>query len=132
MGPSALFFVWGGMNPVTTTALGRWAESLGVTYLEGLGYEVLLRNYHCAEGEIDLIALEKGVLVFVEIRSRETDDHGHPLETISVGKQRRIAVTARHFLQEVGGPPGPCRFDALGILLQEPPVFTLVKEAFEA
>jgi len=130
--PSTLFFYGGGMLEGTTTARGRWGEQLGVAYLETLGYEVVLRNFYCPGGEIDLIAMESGVLVFVEIRARESSLFGDPLETIGAEKQRRIVASARYFLQEVGGGPGASRFDALGILLRDPPQFTLVKEAFEA
>ena len=119
------------MDKRTTRQVGQWAESLALEYLQGQGYEVLLQNYGCPEGEIDLIAREGGVLSFVEVRARESEEFGHPLETIDRRKQGRIILAARHFLHEAGGPEGPMRFDALGIVLGPPHHFTLVKEAFE-
>lgn len=119
------------MDKRTTRQVGQWAESLAVEYLQERGYEILLQNYGCPEGEIDLIAREGEVLSFVEVRARDTEEFGHPLETIDRRKQGRIIVAARHFLREAGVPGGPMRFDALGIVLGPPHDFTLVKEAFE-
>ena len=116
----------------TTTERGQWAEDLAACYLEGKGYEVLLRNYRCTVGEIDIIALEDGALVFVEVRARENDLHGHPLETIGPAKISRIIQAARDFIHHNGPVNVPIRFDAVSILLEEQPKFELVKEAFEA
>ena len=121
------------MQPNSTTReRGQWAEDLAVRYLEELGYEVLQRNYGCTLGEIDIIAIEEGTLVFVEVRARENDLHGHPLETIGPAKISRIIQAARDFLHHNGPVNVPIRFDALSILFEDQPKFELVKEAFEA
>ena len=116
----------------TTTERGQWAEDLATRYLEEAGYEVLQRNYRCALGEIDIIAIEESTLVFVEVRARSSDIHGHPLETIGPAKISRIIQAARDFIHHNGPVNVPIRFDPLSILLEEPPKFELVKEAFEA
>ncbi len=120
------------MESTTTKQRGQLAEDMAVSYLEGRGYDVLQRNYRCSFGEIDIIAVEDNTLVFVEVRSRENDLHGHPLETIGPAKIARIIKTARDFISKAGPIRIPLRFDALSILLEDEPRIELVKEAFEA
>lgn len=120
------------MASQTTRDRGRWAEDLAAAYLENAGYEILHRNYECPAGEIDIIAVEEGTLVFVEVRARENDRHGHPLETIGKAKIARIIAAARDFMHHAGPITLPTRFDALAILLEDQPRFELVREAFEA
>lgn len=116
----------------TTRARGNYAETLAVGYLEKLGFEIVCRNYHAPGGEIDIVALEQGTLVFVEVRAREDERHGHPLETIGPQKIQRLIQTARHFLHELGSLELPMRFDVVSILMGDEPTIELVKEAFEA
>ena len=111
---------------------GSWAEDLAVVYLEAQGYSVLVRNFRCPEGEIDIVAQEAETLVFVEVRARNNTEYGHPLETIGPTKIGRIIKAAKNFVHQVGPVTLPIRFDALGIILQDEPIFELVKEAFEA
>src|SRR5690348_10199438 len=115
----------------TTTARGRRAEHLAVSYLTGAGYRIVARNYRCEGGELDLVAWEQDILCFVEVRARGSDAFGDPLETIDRRKILRVARAARAFLGELTSPWPEMRFDALGILLTEPPTYTLVRAAFE-
>jgi putative endonuclease len=87
-------------SPLTTTDIGRAAESHALRYLETAGLELLTRNYRCRAGEIDLVMLDPAarVLVLVEVRSRSRSDYGQAAATISAGKQRRCSLAARHLL----------------------------------
>jgi putative endonuclease len=84
----------------TTTELGRAAEARALRHLEESGLQLLTRNYRCRAGEIDLVMLEPAaqVLVLVEVRSRSRSDYGRAAATISVDKQRRCSLAARHLL----------------------------------
>ena len=115
----------------TAVACGRRAETLACRHLEERGYRIIVRNHHCAGGEVDVVAWHGEILCFVEVRARRSDAFGHPLETIDAGKIRRVVRAARHFLETWQGPLPAMRFDALGIILVDPPHFTLVEEAFE-
>ncbi|MDR2839082.1 MAG: YraN family protein [Azonexus sp.] len=94
-----------------TTARGRAAESLAAAYLESRGWRVLERNFRVRGGEIDLICRDGPTLVFVEVRQRENRDFGGAAASITVAKQRRIILAARHYL--AGRPACPCRFDCV-------------------
>ena len=70
--------------------LGADGEVLVASYLEKLGAAIISRNWRIKEGEIDLIARHKGLLLFVEVKSRSSDSFGHPLEAIDSVKAHRL------------------------------------------
>ncbi len=86
------------MSPESTTAAGRRGEDLACRHLESRGLRLLERNYRCRAGEIDLVMLEGGTLVLVEVRSRDGAEHGGAAATVGPRKQRRIVLAARHLL----------------------------------
>lgn len=78
---------------------GRLAEDHALACLQQAGHRLLARNYHCRAGEIDLITLSAAdVLVFTEVRWRRDTAYGGALASVTHRKQRRLIVTARHFL----------------------------------
>jgi putative endonuclease len=83
-----------------TTELGRRAEALALAHLQDAGLQLLVRNYRCRGGEIDIVMLdaEPSVLVLVEVRSRSRADYGGAASTIGYAKQRRLELAARHLL----------------------------------
>lgn len=95
--------------------LGRRGEEEAAAYLTRKGYRVLHRNFRCALGEIDLVAMDGVTLVFVEVRSRSTDSFGLPQESVTWRKKTKIRQVARHYLASCGGHRGPVRFDVLAI-----------------
>lgn len=102
--------------------LGRQGEEAAASYLEEKGYRLLARNYRCRFGEIDLIALDGEVLVFVEVRCRTSDRYGLPEESIVRRKQARMRKIAGHYLKSSpafpSASPPPVRFDVLALLLE--------------
>lgn len=78
--------------------LGRQGEELAACLLAQNGYEILARNYRCPYGEIDLIAQKDGVLTFTEVKTRQTDRFGQPAEAVTREKQKKIRLTAIHYL----------------------------------
>jgi len=114
-----------------TTEKGQRAEQLAAEFLERAGYRILERNYRCRLGEIDLVAEDKGVLCFVEVRSLASADHGHPFETIDAGKRGRLIRAVRHYLSRRGGGEREMRFDAVAVLYSPSPTLELIRGAFE-
>jgi putative endonuclease len=90
-------------------AAGMRAEDLCAELLRRAGLRLLERNWRCRHGEIDLIADEKGTLVFAEVRMRSTSRFGGAAESITSGKQSRLLAAARLYLTR--RPEVPCRFD---------------------
>ena len=68
-------------------------------------------------GEIDLIAKEKGALVFVEVKTRSSDAMGLPVESVTHFKRRQIVKSAQYYVKRYGIRQVPCRFDVVSVLL---------------
>ena len=100
---------------VQNKRLGDRGEDLAARFLRGNGYRILARNYRCPCGEIDLIARDGEIIVFVEIKGRSTRRFGSPLEAITPVKRRRLAVTAHHYLTACSLGSARTRFDVVGI-----------------
>jgi len=99
-------------SPTPAQAAGNHGEERAATYLASRGLAILARNFRTRLGEIDLVARDGDVLVFVEVRLRSSGSFGGALESITPHKQRRIQAAANQFLQRVRGSPR-CRFDVV-------------------
>lgn len=114
--------------------LGKKGETIAVNFLKKQGYKIIERNYRSKVGEIDIIAREKGDIVFIEVKTRQSDNFGLPEEAVSYRKQRRLTKIALSYLTHHRLRGVNCRFDVVGILMKEDKVrnIELVKGAFEA
>lgn len=114
---------------------GTRSERAAARFLRGLGYRILSRNYSCALGELDLVALDGACLVFVEVRSTGTEDGEKPALSVDVAKQRRLTNLALHYLQKRRLLDRAARFDVLTLTwpaeAREPRI-THYRHAFEA
>jgi putative endonuclease len=112
--------------------LGRRGESVAEAFLRESAYTIVARNYRCRAGEIDLVALDGAVLVFVEVRSRRGPEFGTPLESVDWRKQARVGRVAQQFLAERRWLDRAARFDVIGVRFDaEPPAVEHVRGAFE-
>lgn len=96
--------------------VGAHYEKIAGEYLEKQGYQIIEYNFYSRHGEIDVVAKHNGYLVFVEVKYRENQEKGHPLEAISLKKQRLISKCAFYYMQKNGLHDVPVRFDVVGIL----------------
>jgi putative endonuclease len=114
---------------------GTRAENAAARFLKNLGYRILVRNFTCDLGELDLIALDGATLVFVEVRSTEEAEGSRPAESVNVAKQKRLTRLALYFLQKKRLLDRAARFDVLTVSWPEgrrDPVIEHFKNAFEA
>ncbi len=98
-----------------TKQTGNTGEDLACEYLRKAGYKILKRNFFIRGGEIDVIARDKEVLVFVEVKTRYDHSHGLPQESITPWKIRALKKSALFYIQKVNWGNGPYRFDLVGI-----------------
>jgi putative endonuclease len=96
-------------------ALGRDGEQAAAEYLERSGLRILARNWRCSEGEIDIVAAERRVLVVCEVKTRSGTRYGTPLEAISQAKRRRLRRLAIRWLAANGVLIDEVRIDAVGL-----------------
>lgn len=101
---------------------GRKGEALAETALTEMGYQILERNWRHKHLEVDLIALEKGMLVFVEVKTRNDLRYGEPHEAIDWKKEQKLARAANIYLSQQSYK-GEVRFDIVSVVLpQDVPV----------
>ncbi len=94
---------------------GRRGEQVAARHLKRCGYLILARNYRAAGAEIDLVALDESILVFVEVKFRDGSGFGTPVEAVNLEKRERIRRAARVFAEARGVQDLPARFDVVGI-----------------
>ena len=99
--------------------LGQKGEEEAVQFLRRLGYAIIAQNYRSPYGEIDVIAKDHQVLVFVEVRTHSRPEYGDPLESVNWRKQRQVAKTAQYYLTCNGLENHEARFDVIGIQWQD-------------
>jgi putative endonuclease len=94
---------------------GKKSERLAAEFLRRKGYRILETNYRSKVGEIDIIAKDKGVLVFVEVKARSSSRFGSPKGAVTPAKQRKISMTALDYLKRSGQTGARARFDVVAI-----------------
>ena len=94
---------------------GRWGENLAVDYLVKLGLEIIVRNWRYKRAEVDIIAMEAGILVFVEVKTRSGLSFGRPEEMVGHHKKRLLYSAASAYMYKTGYE-GEIRFDIISIV----------------
>jgi putative endonuclease len=94
---------------------GADAEHAAADLLTAAGYEIVERNFRCKAGELDIIARDGDLLVFVEVRSRCDGEHGDAAEMVGGGKRRQVIRVARYYLAAAAPAFERCRFDVVAI-----------------
>lgn len=111
---------------------GRRGEDIAVEHLSRHGYRIIARNYRCRQGEIDIIAMDGGVLAFIEVKTRSSDRFGRPAEAVDAGKQGRIAHAALKYMADEGLTDAEARFDVVSIITGgDEDGAEIIKDAFE-
>ncbi|MEI7639139.1 MAG: YraN family protein [Syntrophus sp. (in: bacteria)] len=111
---------------------GKMGEEIAAEHLVGVGYEILERNFRCPLGEMDIVARDHETMVFVEVRSRRTDNYGSPLESVGFTKQKKISRVAEYYLNRHGLQQVKARFDVVAVKLSPSrPEVELIRDAFD-
>lgn len=102
-----------------TTRLGKHGEDLACDFLQKKGFRILIRNFSCKLGEIDIVGIDHETLVFVEVKARWNDLYGKPEEAISPSKIRTIVRVSQYFKLLNPKTPDLMRLDAVVIEMNE-------------
>lgn len=110
-----------------TGQIGKLGEHLAASFLKRKGFDLVLSNFKVPigrnrlgvqiSGEIDIVALEKDVLCFIEVKTRSSDDFSTPLSAVDLRKQRQITRTARVYRKIFNLQKMKFRYDVVGIVL---------------
>jgi putative endonuclease len=112
---------------------GEAAEELAAEYLTNCGLKILARNLRCRAGELDLVCLERDILVIVEVRQRSSMDFGGALASVTPAKQRRILRATRfHWQRQAAWRLKMIRFDVLTVQSDsdDPSRIAWIRDAF--
>jgi len=113
--------------------LGKLGEDLAAAELERRGYVITARRYRTRCGEIDIVAEQDDVLVFVEVKTRENAEFGTAAEAVTWRKQRKLTRMANDYLTRERVVDRPCRFDVVTVMLDQPePAIEVYENAFDA
>lgn len=100
-------------------AKGAKGEEIAVKEMKKAGYTILERNFRRPSGEIDIIAQKENILVFTEVKFRQTEKNGIPCEAVTEEKQKRIAETAQYYIAENNISTLNIRFDVAEVLKKQ-------------
>jgi putative endonuclease len=124
----------GGVTVNVSHESGVWGEKLAARYMRKQGYKVLGVGVRLGpRDELDVIARKKDLLVFVEVKTRKSEDYGRPADAVNTAKRRTISRAAVHYLRECSYPNVYLRFDVIEIVGQpgdRDPVFRHIENAF--
>lgn len=101
--------------PVWRRWFGTQAERAAASFLQARGLRVLARNVRLPHGELDIVALDGDVIVFVEVRSTQSDDVLRPAASVDAAKQRKLSELALAFLQKHRLLGRNARFDIVAV-----------------
>ncbi|MBN8248451.1 MAG: YraN family protein [Verrucomicrobia bacterium] len=106
-------------GPVTPEHLrrGRLGEAAARRHLQGQGMKLLTSNYRSRRGEIDLILRDNRCLVFVEVKTRSSEEWARPAAAVDAAKRRRLSLTAEDYLRQLEDRRVASRFDVVEVLL---------------
>jgi putative endonuclease len=114
-------------------SLGKRGEDLACRELERRGYAIIARRFRVRGGELDIVARDGPVLVFVEVKTRAGRLFGDAAEAVTPLKQRRITKLASEYLMRHPAPQCPCRFDVVSIHFDgDRPTVDVFRAAFDA
>jgi putative endonuclease len=99
--------------------VGNKGERLARDFLKKKGYRIVETNFHCREGEIDIIAKKKDYLVFIEVRTKTGADFGSPEESVTSAKKEKLVTSALSYIDTHRNLPTSWRIDFVPVELDE-------------
>jgi putative endonuclease len=111
---------------------GKLGEDLAVAHLQNAGYQIIAQNYRCLYGEVDIIARDRGTIVFVEVKSRKSETFGQPQEAVGLEKQKKLSRISLHYLQQKRLETFSARFDVVAVKMSpDGNRINLIRNAFD-
>lgn len=99
---------------MNTKNTGDWGEEKAAAYLKRRGYKIVGRNCRYRQGELDIVAERKDLVVFIEVKTRKNADFGEAREFVTAAKQQRLIAAAQLWMQECNCEKQP-RFDVIEV-----------------
>lgn len=99
----------------TKKEIGDYGEDKASEYLFNKGYRIITKNFRTKSGEIDIVAIQRNILVFIEVKTRKNDSFCSAREAVTLSKQSKIKKTAKEFIVQNNIPYKEIRFDVIEV-----------------
>lgn len=121
------------MASTDRVSLGKLGEDLACRELQRLGYEILARRVRTRSGELDIVARDRGTVVFIEVKARRTTLCGSAAEAVNLAKQRTMVKMALRYLNRRRWMHLACRFDVVAVTVTDsaPARVDVIRNAFD-
>ena len=107
--------------------LGKTGEEIGTQYLINNGYKLIIRNFRCRQGEVDIIAKDKDEIVFIEVKTRRNTNYGYPIDAVDKRKQKHILNASKYYVYKNKLEKRKIRFDVIEIYKKDKFYFIVYK-----
>lgn len=97
--------------------IGNLGEKIAKKYLEKLDYKIVVTNFYCKQGEIDIVAIDKKEIVFVEVKTRLNKKFGNAVEAVNIEKQKHIKKATQYYVYKNHLENRFIRFDIIEVYL---------------
>lgn len=115
-----------------TLKVGKLGEDLACEYIKKRGYKLLARNWKSRRwGELDIVAVDRGVLVFIEVKTRSPGSLGKPFEAVNYYKIKSLLKTAQNYKLQNPNTPEQLRIDVASIVLESPPEIEYFESVYQ-
>ena len=120
------------MKNTAKITTGKEGEKIAAAFLKKNGYRISEINFRCVLGEIDIIARDKGEIVFIEVKTRKSEELGYPEQAVGIRKQKKMSQLALWYLQKNNITDSGARFYVVAItMLPSGTEIKLIKNAFD-
>lgn len=109
---------------------GKFGEKLARDYLINKGYKIIDINYRNKIGEIDIIAIHKEILIFIEVKSRTSNNYGYPYEAVNYKKQQKIVNSSLIYIKSKSYDKFQYRYDIIEVYLTNNSKINHIENAF--
>lgn len=122
-----------GLEYLSRQKTGKKGEDIAAWHLQKLGYHILERNYRSPLGEIDIVARDGETMVFIEVKSRKSEEFGEPELAVGKKKQRKITQISLYYLEHSDDPQANVRYDVVAVkFMSDNTEVRVIRDAFDA
>ncbi len=114
----------------TNITTGKLGEQLAIEYLVSKGYAIIEKNYRNKIGEVDIIAYDKSILTFIEVKTRNNHKYGNAYESVNARKQKKIVNASLMYIQKFNLHDVQIRFDVIEVYPLEKQAINHFENAF--
>lgn len=103
--------------------IGKLGENIATEYLKKKNYRIVERNFECKQGEIDIIAIDKNEVVFIEVKTRSNEQYGKPVEAVTEYKKKHLIKAIKYYIYKNKIEEAFIRIDVIEVYIRNSKYF---------